>query len=168
MGDGAMASQKIDLVMLDGLQSKTAFTVGGLARRFNLSNRNEIPLLWQKLVPSLPMAGQLGRETYGVEWGMSGNDFFYMAGVAVAPDTKLPEGFVHKALATQKYIVFRLTLDGTPFQSQMHTAAHHVWEEWAPKNRQKVADAPDFEFYPADFDPMRKGSRVEFWLPAAG
>ena len=157
-----------DLVMLDGLHPRPAFTVAGLERKFDLTTRREIPLLWESFIGKLPLPGQQGRETFGVEWGMNGKDFYYMAAVAVAPDATLSQGFARKDLAAQNYIVFRLTLDGSDFQNQMHAGADRVWSEWAPKNRQRMADAPDFEFYPADFDPTRKGARVEFWIPAKG
>ena len=46
--------------------NKPGFRVAGVSAVFDESNEAGIPLLWQRLVPRLPLPGQVGDGTYGV------------------------------------------------------------------------------------------------------
>jgi len=157
------------LTTLDGLRERGAFVVAGLSRRFNDSNKHEIPQLWDRFAPHLPLTGQTGSETYGVEWdaGWDGDPggFNYMAAVAVAPDVTVPSHLERKEIPAQRYLVFRLTLDDRTFHEQMDEAVPEIWMKRVPNSGYKRSRGPDFEFYPANFVPPREGAALEFWVP---
>jgi AraC family transcriptional regulator len=158
----------IDLVTLDGLRERRPFTVGGISRRFDDSNKHDIPKLWEKLFTFMPIRGAIGNgESFGVEWGAGSDGFHYMAAVEVDPKSAVPAGLERKEVPANRYVVFRLTLDGGPLHEQMEQAVPEIWMTRMPASGHRLSKDPDFEFYPADFAPMKKGAVIEFWLPVA-
>lgn len=156
----------IDLSIVPGVQRRGAFTVAGLAGRFDAETRSAIPTLWKRLMPLLPAPGQKSWVTYGLCWsGELEQGFDYMAGVEVDPGAAAPAGLEVKAVPDQAYAVFRLTVSGGPLHPQMVAALGEIWGERLQAARLKPSGGPDFEFYPEDFDQDRPGSVVEFWIP---
>jgi len=158
------ASAKVE--MLKDIVARDAFTVAGIGALFTNENKSGIPSLWPRLVRALPLKGQVDARTYGVCRMENAREgiFRYIAGVEVAGDAPLPDGFERIALAAHRYAVFRLTLDGTPLHPQMQAAMGRIWGELLPRCGRKTVPAPDFELYPSDFEPMRKGSYVDMYI----
>lgn len=146
---------------------KPGFRVAGVSAVFDESNKAGIPLLWQALVPRLPLPGQLGEGTYGVgcptETAVEGC-FSYMAAVAIAADAPVPEGLQARDIPAQTYLVFRLDTDTSDLHTQMQAAQRQIWGERVPQSGLKLANAPDLEVYPPGFQPDRP-SRIEWWIP---
>lgn len=163
----AIAQVKLDLVQQKELAKREGFVVAGPSSRFSADNRDSIPALWPRLIAALPLAGQRGRNTYGVCWGADQSDgsFQYMAAVEVEPGSALPAGFSSKEIAAQTYLVYRQTLDGGELHPQMQAAVRAIWPDLLPKSGHKLANAPDLEVYPEDFNPMQKGMRVDYYVP---
>ncbi len=157
----------IDLQQLEQPAHRAAFTVAGVRARFDDANKSGMPALWPRLLQNLPLAGQVGGHAYGPIWSeRPGDDSVnYMAGVEVRGDAPLPAGFERLEIAAQTYLVFRLTLDGGPMHPQVQAAAAQIWGELLPKAGVKLVHAPDFEFYPDDFDPARKGMYMDVYVP---
>lgn len=152
--------------MRDGLVRRDAFTVAGVGALFNEDNKSGIPGLWPRLIRVLPLKGQADTRTYGVCAMVDKQEgaLRYIAGVEVAGDAPLPDGFERIALDAHSYAVFRLTLDGGALHPQMQAAMPKIWGELLPQSGLKTVPAPDFELYPADFEPMRKGSYVDMYI----
>jgi AraC family transcriptional regulator len=149
---------------------KGPLRIAGLAGQFDDTNKAGIPALWERFAPRLPFDGQAGYETYGVcaaGAGAEPGSMRYMAGVALRADAAPPEGLEVIVLAPQTYLVFHQTLDAGPLQPQMLAAARAIWGDLVPKSGHRLAQAPDLEFYPADFEPNRAGW-VEWWVPVEG
>jgi AraC family transcriptional regulator len=152
------------------LVKRTASTIVGVRALFDNQNKSGIPALWPRLIRCLPLQGQTNAITYGVCWMENKEEgrFNYMAGVEVSVevrgDATPPDGFECVQLAAQTYAVFRLTLDGGALHSQMQAAMPMIWGDLLPKSGLKVVHAPDLEVYPADFEPMRKGSYVDMYV----
>ena len=163
----AVANVKLDLVQQPAPVTRTGFAVAGASARFNEETKNQIPALWNKLVPNLPLAGQRGFRTYGVCWGGLASDgsFRYMAGVEVAPDAKLPAGLELWPVPEQIYLVLRQTLDAGELHPQMRAATEAIWSKILPNTPHKLANGPDFEAYAEDFAPGKAGAIVEYYLP---
>lgn len=155
--------------MQKDLVKRAAFTVAGPAALFTEENKSGIPALWPRLIRALPLAGQAGARTYGVCKMVDGKEgcLKYLAGVEVTGDAALPDGFERIALDAHSYAVFRLVLDGSALHPQMQAAMPKIWGELLPKSGLKTVPAPDFELYPADFEPMRKGSFVDMYIAVA-
>ena len=158
------ASAKVELQK--DLVPRAAFAVAGVGALFTEENMSGIPALWPRLIRALPLAGQADARTYGVCQMADTKEgvLRYIAGVEVTGDAPLPDGFERIALAARTYAVFRLTLDGSALHPQMQAAMPMIWGELLPKSGFKTVPAPDFELYPADFEPMRKGSYVDMYI----
>ena len=161
------AVRPVDLVLRPGLERRPSFAVAGLSGRFDQANKSGIPMLWPGFVERLGFPGQVGWETYGVCWNIEPKEggFSYMAAAAIAPGAPTPNGLERLEVPAQTYLVFRQTLDGGDLHSQMQAAMKEIWSERLPKLPYRLTGGPDFEFYPADFEPTNAGGWVEVWLP---
>jgi AraC family transcriptional regulator len=166
-----LSDVRIQLTQAPAPVRKAAMRIAGLAAVFDETNKAGIPKLWDRLVPMLPIEGQVGYETFGVccaaPPGSEPGSMRYMAGALVAADAPAPAGLEIIDLAPQTYLVFRQTMDGGPLQPQMLAATKEIWGERVPKSGHRLVQAPDLEFYPADSTPDQAGAWVEWWLPVA-
>lgn len=155
-------TQLPDLVVLE------AFTVAGPQRRFDESNKAEIPQLWSQMLGALPFPGQAPEwTTYGVVWNVDRAEgyFDYLAGVGVEAGVALPAGFSALKIPGGRYAVFRITLNGGAVHPQLKSAMARIWGELVPAAGLKVAEGPDFERYDSEFAPTMKGAVIDFYLP---
>jgi AraC family transcriptional regulator len=161
-----MSTAAADVELQKDLVARGAFTVAGPAALFTEGNKSGIPALWPRLIRALPLSGQAGARTYGVCKMMDKQEgcLKYLAGVEVAGEAPLPDGFERVALEARTYAVFRLVLDGSALHPQMQAAMPKIWGELLPRSGFKTVPAPDFELYPSDFEPMRKGSYVDMHI----
>jgi AraC family transcriptional regulator len=151
------------------LVDRGAFSVAGVRAVFDQQNKSGIPGLWPRLIRALPLQGQTDGTSYGVCWmeNKAEGRFNYMAGVEVAGDASLTDGFERLDLAAQTYAIFRLTLDGGALHSQMQDAMRKIWGEILPSSGLMAVHAPDLEIYPADFEPKRRGAHVDIAVAVA-
>lgn len=157
---------KVEITQAPAPARKGAMRIAGLARQFDETTKSGIPDLWGQLIPHLPLAGQVGGETYGLCMAApEAGAMRYAAAVRIAPDAPAPEGMEVFDLAPQTYLVFRQQIDGPDLHPQMQAAAREIWGERIPKSGARLVQAPDLEFYPADFQPGAPGAWVEWWIP---
>jgi AraC family transcriptional regulator len=144
---------------------KPGFRVAGVAGVFTETDKAGIPGLWAKLAPRMPLPGQLDGRTFGVGCpnGAAGS-FDYIAAVPIAPGAPAPEGLVARDVPAQSYLVFRLDVDGGELHPQMTAAMREIWGVRVPQSGCKLANGPDIEAYPADFEPGRPAV-LEWWIP---
>ncbi|HXQ13133.1 MAG TPA: helix-turn-helix domain-containing protein [Caulobacteraceae bacterium] len=167
MSDAAIRSP---LSMQPAPVLKPGFRVAGFSGVFDDATRPQIPLLWERLIQRLPLAGQIGDDaSFGVCSPAQGEDgcFNYLAGVPIAADAAAPEGLEVMDVPAQTYLVFRQDTDGSPLNPQMQAAVKEIWGERVPKSGFKLANVPDIEAYPPGFEPDRP-SHVEWWIPVEG
>ncbi len=164
----SVSHAKARVAMMDSVK-REGFTVAGVRAVFDEDNKSGIPALWPRLIRCLPLKGQQGALTYGVCWmaDKTEGSLNYLAGVEVKGEDALPDGFERLEIAPQTYAVFRLTLDGTALHPQMQAAMLQIWGDMLPKSGLKTVAAPDFELYPVDFEPNRKGAYVDIYVPVA-
>ena len=146
---------------------KPGFRVAGVSAVFDESNKAGIPALWGRLVPRLPLPGQVGGGTYGVGCPTeetADGCFRYAAAVAIAPDAPVPDGLEAFDVPAQTYLVFRLATDGSPLHPQMQAALREIWGERVPTSGFKLAQGPDLEVYPPGFQDDRP-AELQWWIP---
>src|SRR5260370_40595340 len=109
-----LAAAKPNLVLLDGVTRRGAFTVAGLSARIEANNKQVIPTLWPRLTQQLPVPGQKGRAGYGVCWGaaLKEGSFNYMAGGENEPGATGPKGFTVLPIPAPSHPPFPATLAG--------------------------------------------------------
>ncbi len=144
------------------LEHGPVLLIAGLGERYSFETNAGIPAQWQRLVPMLPLPGQVGHTTYGVCCNADGaGQFDYIAGVEVRDFADLPPGLARIRLAARRYAVF--THEG--HVSGMRATVHSIWNRYLPGSGLAVADAPDFERYGPQFDGRTGLGGVEIWIP---
>ncbi|MEK1904472.1 MAG: AraC family transcriptional regulator [Pseudomonas sp.] len=140
--------------------------LAGLGERFRADKAAGITALWQRFVPYIGrIDGQQGWETFGLCCNPDEDGSFeYLAAVQVSRTDELPPGFSHQRLPARRYAVF--THAG--HISSIHETFAAIFQRWLPASDLQAADAPEFERYSADFDPMAGTGKVEVWVPLQG
>ncbi|CAH1658317.1 hypothetical protein CHELA40_30287 [Chelatococcus asaccharovorans] len=152
---------------LPELFERDRFVVAGPARRFDETNKDEIPQPWSRLMGALPMKGQVKWTTYGVVSGIDRDErtLSYMAGVEVNENAVLPEGFERLVVEPATYAVFRLTFDGGPVHLQIAEGIRQVWGHLMPESGLMPTGKPDFECY-NDRKPLTEpGATMDYYVP---
>lgn len=157
----------ISLTQLPTPVRKDGLRIAGFSSVFDDATKSSIPLLWQRLIPALPVSGQISAESFGVCMGIPGQPgtMRYLAGVPIAADAPAPAGFEVVDITPRAYLVFRQLLDGGDLHPQMSAAAREIWGQRLPQSGYTLSQAPDLEFYTADFMPNKAGVTVEWWIP---
>jgi AraC family transcriptional regulator len=137
--------------------------IAGLGERFSAERAQGIAALWQRFVPHIGrVPGQQGGETFGVCCNPDQDGSFeYIAGVQVNRVDELPPGFRHLRLPARRYAVFL----HRGHISSIHETFAAIFQRWLPASGLEAAEAPEFERYSADFEPMAGTGRVEVWVP---
>ena len=142
-----------------------AIHVTGLAETYSGdASAAGIPEQWQLFVPYL---GNIAGATSGVTYGictMHGEAMTYIAGAETDGMSDAPGELTTITLAPQRYAVFRHEGHISDIRRTWAT----IFETWFPASGATRAEAPDFERYSADFDPIAGTGYVEIWIPIEG
>ena len=144
-------------------ETRPDFLIAGLGERFTFDRNEGIVGLWQAFAPYMGrIPGQSSDVTYGLccNPGEDGS-FEYIAGVEVPRIDGLPPTFRHFKVRQQDYAVFR----HLGHISTIHQTFLTIFNKWLPASGYAFADAPEFEQYSADFEPMQGTGFVEVWVP---
>ncbi|MEK7913618.1 AraC family transcriptional regulator [Burkholderia contaminans] len=137
--------------------------IAGMSDRYTFETNEGIPALWQAFIPYIgTLPGQVDDVTYGVCCNPDADGSFeYIAGVEVTSRDRLPAPFRWVELEPQRYAVF----EHVGHISTLHQTFYSIWNGWLPKSVFKAVDAPEFERYSADYDPVTGAGVLEIWLP---
>jgi AraC family transcriptional regulator len=159
----------MDSTLLESLKAPRFATgkpllVAGLAERCTHENGGAgIPNQWQQshqTVDHIPV--RIGKVAYGVCCnGDDAGNFDYVAGVEVADFSDLPREFARVRIPEQKYAVFTHAEHISTIRRTVNT----IWNHWLPISGMKAADAPSFERYDENFDPLTGNGGLEIWIP---
>jgi AraC family transcriptional regulator len=159
----------MDSTLTDNLQAPRfatgkPFLIAGIGERCTHENGGAgIPNQWQRFhqeVADIP--DRVGKVAYGVCCnGDDSGNFDYIAGVEVADFSELPREFSRARIAEAKYAVFT----HADHISTIRRTVNTIWNHWLPASGLKVADAPNFERYDEDFDPLTGNGGLEIWIP---
>jgi AraC family transcriptional regulator len=145
-------------------EQRDALTIVGLGARFRMDAVQGIPALWQKFQQYEGSLGEVPGFWYGTcgDWGESGEDFFYMAGVEVTGDTDLPKELSTYRLPAQSYLVFR----HDTHISELQRTVGEIFGHYLPENGHDLSGMPAyFELYDEEFDPATGLGGMELWMP---
>jgi AraC family transcriptional regulator len=137
--------------------------VAGVGERYNHDNGAGIPSQWQRFHQSVDdIPGRIGKVAYGVCCnGDDAGNFDYIAGVEVSDFSDLPRPFFRVRIPEQRYAVFVHREHISTIRRTINT----IWNQWLPASGLKVADAPTFERYDENFDPLTGNGGLEIWVP---
>jgi len=158
----------MDSTLMDNLQKPRFETgkpllVAGVGERYSCESSAAIPGQWQRFhqkVGDIP--DRVGKVAYGVCCNSddSGN-FDYIAGVEVSDFSDLPREFARVRIPAQRYAVFTHSEHISTIRRTVNT----IWNQWLPASGLKAADAPNFERYDENFDPLTGNGGLEIWVP---
>jgi AraC family transcriptional regulator len=159
-----MNSTLADNLQKPRFQASKALLVAGIGERCTHENGGAgIPNQWQRFhqkVGEIP--DRVGQVAYGVCCnGDDSGNFDYIAGVEVADFSDLPREFSRVRLPEQKYAVFT----HSDHISTIRRTVNTIWNQWLPASGMKAADAPFFERYDENFDPLTGNGGLEIWIP---
>ena len=143
---------------------REALTVVGLGARFRMDEIQGIPSLWQRFQAYEGSLGEVPGFWYGVcgDWGESGEDFFYMAGVEAKEPTNLPKELSVYRFPAQSYLVFR----HDRHLSELTQTMDAIFSRYLPENGYDTsAMTAYFELYDKTFDPVTGLGGIELWMP---
>jgi AraC family transcriptional regulator len=137
--------------------------IAGVGEPINAENGGAgIPNQWQRFhhaVDDIP--GRIGKAAYGVCNGDDAGNFEYIAGVEVTDFADLPREFSRVRIPEQKYAVFSHSEHVSTIRRTINT----IWNHWLPISGMKAAEAPNFERYDENFDPLTGDGGLEIWIP---
>jgi AraC family transcriptional regulator len=158
----------MDSTVIDNLQPPRFATgkpllVAGVGERYNCESGAAIPGQWQRFhqkVDDIP--NRIGKVAYGVCCnGDDSGNFDYIAGVEVSDFSDLPREFSRVRIPEQRYAVF----SHREHISTIRRTVNTIWNHWLPASGLTAADAPNFERYDENFDPLTGNGGLEIWLP---
>jgi AraC family transcriptional regulator len=137
--------------------------VAGLGERYTWESGAAIPGQWQRFHQSVAnFPGRIGQVAYGVCCNADdAGNFDYIAGVEVPDFSDLPREFSRARIPEQKYAVFAHRDHISTIRRTINT----IWNQWLPVSGLKAADAPSFERYDENFDPLTGNGGFEIWMP---
>lgn len=159
-----MDSTLTDKLQPPRLETGKALLVAGISERCTHENEGAgIPSQWRRFhqkVGEIP--DRMGQVAYGVCCnGDDSGNFDYIAGVEVSDFSDLPREFGRVRIPEQKYAVFTHGEHISTIRRTVNT----IWNQWLPASGLKVADAPNFERYDGNFDPLTGNGGLEIWIP---
>jgi AraC family transcriptional regulator len=159
----------MDSTVTDNLQAPRfetgkAMLVAGVGERCTHENGGAgIPNQWQRFhqkVGDIP--DRVGQVAYGVCCnGDDSGNCDYIAGVEVSDFSDLPRDFSRVRIPGQRYAVFTHRDHIATIRRTINT----IWNHWLPASGLKAADAPSFERYDENFDPLTGNGGLEIWVP---
>ena len=145
-------------------ETMEARQIVGLTARYSFETNGGIPSQWVDFITRAETAGlPLSGQSFGACHDMAEDGTIsYLAGVE-ATGGKVPAGFERITIPAGRYAVF--THHG-PAATLRDTVAA-IWNSYLPQADFRTTGAPDFELYPAGYDPTDPNGRVEVWVPVA-
>ena len=158
-----MDSTLTDNLLAPRFATSKPLLVAGLAGRYSSENGAGIPGQWQRFhqcVANIP--GRIGQVSYGVCCnGDDAGNFDYISGVEVSDFSDLPREFSRVRIPEQRYAVFT----HRDHISTIRRTVNTIWNHWLPASGQKAVDAPNFERYDGNFNPLTGDGGLEIWVP---
>lgn len=152
-----IGKQKEQLNMNPEIVTKPAFTAIGIAC-FSDNKNKEISQLWGELMPRQQEIKDRSQTAYGLCGKMDEDGRFHYLAAFASEQQEIPEGMTRWEVPDQTYAVFPCTLDNIGETYQF------VFDQWFPQVTHQLADSPDFEFYPAEFDPT-SNKEMAIYIP---
>ena len=137
--------------------------IAGISERYSCENGAGIPNQWQRFHQSVAnIPDRIGQVAYGVCCnGDDAGNFDYISGVEVSDFSDLPREFASVRIPEQRYAVFT----HRDHISTIRRTVNTIWNHWLPASGLKAADAPSFERYDENFDPLTGNGGLEIWVP---
>jgi AraC family transcriptional regulator len=137
--------------------------IAGIVERYPCSSPEGIPDQWQRFNGhSGHIPGQVGKVAYGVSFNFDNeSNFDYLCGVEIKGSQDLPAGFQTLVLPANRYAVFRHAGHVAGIRGTLSA----IWRNWFPESGCQAVEAPMFERYGPEFNPLTGMGGFEIWVP---
>lgn len=143
-------------------QTGRELTIVGMNHTYTMETRSGIPQQWERFVPRMRSLPTADASCYGVCWNTQEDcGFDYLTGVEMTDGGNVPADFITIKLPARRYAVFPHTGHVSAIPKTIDT----IWSKWVPECGLKIAHAPCFERYTADFNPQTGMGGTEIWVP---
>jgi AraC family transcriptional regulator len=158
-----MDSTLTDKLLAPRFETGKALLIAGLGGRYSCENGAGIPGQWHRFHQCLAdIPNRIGKLAYGVCCnGDDAGNFDYISGVEVSDFSDLPRQFARVRIPEQRYAVFI----HSDHISTIRRTVNTIWNHWLPASGLKAADAPNFERYDENFNPVTGDGGLEIWVP---
>ncbi len=104
---------------------------------------------------------QVGRRAYGISHNMRADGMDYMTAVEVSSFDGVPDNLARLSSEPHNYAVFKHVghVSALPATHQV------IWTQWVPQQSARLIQAPAFEIYLEDFNPLMGSGGIEIWAP---
>ena len=146
------------------LEQLGAMNLVGMSRFYPFEKVAEIPDQWQSFAPLIPQVTNDPQPvTYGAIYNGGDDSFDYLSGVELPSGTDSPQNMVCLSLSPQSYVVFW----HPGHMATLRETCHAIWSDWLPTSGKTVVEAPWFERYGSEFNPMTGAGGLEIWIPVS-
>lgn len=160
--EAALLAQTLELPK-PSFEDSDALTLIGIEKYYSYSARGQIGQQWEEFlkIREAHSAIQANVLCYGVCTNTSENGFYYLSGMQLAPGAEPPEEFALIKLMPARYAVFKHEQHISSIAQTMDI----IWSKWVINCGLKIAQAPCFERYTENFDPITGYGGTEVWIP---
>jgi len=136
----------------------------GLSRFYPFEKVAEIPDQWQSFAALIPCVTSEDKPfTYGVIYNGGDDSFDYLSGVKRPTGRSSPQNMVCLKVLPQSYLVFR----HPGHVATLRETCEAIWSDWLPASSRTPEEAPWFERYGREFDPVTGKGGLEIWIPVS-
>jgi len=136
----------------------------GLSRFYPFEKVAEIPDQWQSFAALIPCVTSEDKPfTYGVIYNGGDDSFDYLSGVKRPTGRSSPQNMVCLKVLPQSYLVFR----HPGHVATLRETCEAIWSDWLPASSRTPEEAPWFERYGREFDPVTGEGGLEIWIPVS-
>ncbi len=136
----------------------------GISRHYSFEKVAEIPDQWQSFTPLIPrITGDSNPVTYGAIYNGGDESFDYLSCVELPVGKEPPRNMVSLRVSPQSYLVFW----HAGHVATLRETCDAVWSDWLPASGKAVVEAPWFERYGEEFNPVTGAGGLEIWIPVS-
>lgn len=136
----------------------------GISRHYPFEKVAEIPDQWQSFVPLIPqITCDSDPVTYGAIYNGGDDSFDYLSCVELPAGKEPPRTMVSLRVPPQSYLVFW----HPGHVATLRETCDAIWTDWLPAFGKAVVEAPWFERYGDEFNPVTGAGGLEIWIPVS-
>jgi AraC family transcriptional regulator len=120
---------------------------------------------WDKLMPMLPIAGQVEGKSFGICTAETAEGHGYMACIELTDGTKAPKGLTTLELAAANYFVVRQWMPADGFGDHLRAGLDRLWGGLITSHGHEPSGAPDLEVYEDDFYAGQTDGWLTYMVP---
>jgi AraC family transcriptional regulator len=125
-------------------------------------------MAWERLMPMLPVQGQVAGKSFGICTAETDEGHGYMACVELVDGAPVPDGLEAVELAPAKYFVVRQWMPAVGFADHLRAGLDRLWGGMITTHGHEPSGAPDLEVYEDQFHAGQTDGWLTYMVPVKG